>query len=165
MLQTGCVAALCSQLKVVDDADEDGDRDEQVWIANGGLHLVPLSDSSADISPEDAPPLSVNEALKAVRSPAVDTLATPALQSSVFARCTPKDGAALEEQVSTLVGEASLRKVALLPSQVAKALAYDPALAALAVQAFYTRDPFALKVRIFLPCLSTPNAAADSAAL
>ncbi|KAI0076274.1 SGT1-domain-containing protein [Panus rudis PR-1116 ss-1] len=128
--------------------------ENRVWIYQSHLHLVPLS----QISPPSSRPakrkypgvrdeegideanddewISVPDAIKVVRDPLIDTLASQEVENDVWKRIRGYPGAARQHVHHTK---------AYLPVDVAKALFKNPSLVQKAVEAFYTRDALQLR--------------------
>ncbi|KAJ8084332.1 hypothetical protein PM082_003101 [Marasmius tenuissimus] len=125
--------------------------ENRVWIYNSQLHLIDLTHVSApskvhrkrriaqhsDDEDEDAEDvLVVEDALKLLRDPILDTSAPPAVRSIVWQRISQYPSAARQHVHFTK---------AYLPQDIVKALYVDPSLIQKAVEAFYTRDAIQLR--------------------
>ncbi|PCH33386.1 SGT1-domain-containing protein [Wolfiporia cocos MD-104 SS10] len=132
--------------------------ENRVWIYHSRLHLIPLShvsspsskprrrrypgaresddegDIAGDVQDEDY--ISVQDALRIVRDPLVDTLAPSQVEETVWQRISRYPAAARQHVHVTK---------AYLPVDVAKALAVDPSLVQKPVETFYTRDALQLR--------------------
>ena len=107
----------------------------RVWLLGGAVHLVPLPARAGDPLVPAAPTL--RQALTAVRSGGVDTVAPPRLQAALQPRLGAYPGRARE-----LMHRATVA----LPEPVARLLVAEPQLVAAAVEAFHYRDLDDMKV-------------------
>ncbi|TFY65920.1 hypothetical protein EVG20_g5167 [Dentipellis fragilis] len=126
--------------------------ENRVWIYKSRLHLIPLShisppssqksrrvlpggqesDNEGDPSKDDSEGfLSVQDALKLLRDPVVDMTAPSSVEKAVWQR--------ISGYPETLKQHTHTAK-AVIPVDIAKALAADPSLVQRAVETFYTRD-------------------------
>ncbi|KAJ3822271.1 SGT1 protein-domain-containing protein [Lentinula raphanica] len=126
--------------------------DNRVWIHNSRLHLIDISyisppsrkprrsenfsrgsddEDDGSFHEESEDYLAVEDALKLIRDPSVDTIADPAIEQVVWNRISGYPQAARQHIHSTM---------AYMPLDIAKALSVNPSLVQRAVEAFYTRD-------------------------
>ncbi|EMD41652.1 hypothetical protein CERSUDRAFT_90221 [Gelatoporia subvermispora B] len=132
--------------------------ENRVWIYSSHLHLIPLShvsapsskshkkrypgakdsDNEGDITNviEDDDFITVEDAVKLVRDPLVDTLAPPDVEKAVLNRISGYPTASRQHVHKTK---------AYLPVEIAKALSVNPSLVQKAVETFYTRDALQLR--------------------
>ncbi|KAK0465270.1 SGT1 protein-domain-containing protein [Desarmillaria tabescens] len=134
--------------------------ENRVWIYNSHLHLIPLSHVSPpsrkrrrrkisaskdndendyvarDEDADEDDFIDVEDALKLVRDPSVDTRASMAVENLVWDR--------ISQYPEAIRRHVHVTK-AHLPVDIAKALAVNPPLVQKAVEAFYTRDGIQLR--------------------
>jgi hypothetical protein len=110
----------------------------------GALHIVPPAISPADIGRVPTGHLTRSAALEVVRSGRCKTEASPSIALCINERIA---GYPAKTAESLHVSRA------FLPEDLARALAADPQLVGLAVEAFYMRDPIGLKVCPACYCL------------
>ncbi|KAJ2725207.1 hypothetical protein GGI07_001469 [Coemansia sp. Benny D115] len=122
----------------------------RVLIHGGRLHIVPLSTASAAKYAENEN-IELEDALHAVTSLDVVTLASTAAEKAAFARL---------EGYPSKTAQSMHRTRCKLPASVAKVLQYDPQLLAAAVEAFYSRDSSQFKA-----CQTMRNFAPEPAAM
>ncbi|KZT06347.1 uncharacterized protein LAESUDRAFT_679939 [Laetiporus sulphureus 93-53] len=132
--------------------------ENRVWIYRSRLHLIPLSYVSAPSSKprrrrypgakdsdeegdmtqidDDEDYITVQDAIKLVRDPLVDTFAPAEVEQTVWTRLSGYPTAARQH--------VHVAK-AYLPVDIAKALAVDPSLVQKPTETFYTRDAIQLR--------------------
>ncbi|KAK1232082.1 hypothetical protein PQX77_004800 [Marasmius sp. AFHP31] len=125
--------------------------ENRVWIYNSQLHLIDLTHVSApskvhrkrrvvqdsdDEDKDSEDDLVVEDALKLLRDPIIDTSAPSAVRNIVWQRISQYPSAARQHVHFTK---------AYLPQDIVKALHVDPSLIQKAVEAFYTRDAIQLR--------------------
>ncbi|KAJ6627283.1 SGT1-domain-containing protein [Mycena sp. CBHHK59/15] len=129
--------------------------ENRVWIYGSQLHLIPIShvsppprqrqrrklpgkndsdDEGGDDKSEDF--IATEDALRLLRDNSVDTLASPAVQLTVWQRIAGYPTAARNHVHTTR---------AYLPLDIARALAGNPSLVQKPVETFYTRDAIQLR--------------------
>ncbi|KAK3906264.1 SGT1 protein-domain-containing protein [Staphylotrichum tortipilum] len=117
--------------------ENDGNR---VWIHDGKLLLIPVSSASSPASNGMAPPskpLSLPDAISAIRSSPLSSLVhSPLIEAEVFYRL---------EKYPAHITASSHRALATIPRKLAYILHARPRSVAPATEAFYLRDPRALK--------------------
>ncbi|KAJ3024050.1 hypothetical protein HKX48_007981, partial [Thoreauomyces humboldtii] len=109
----------------------------RVFLYAGTLHLIPLPTTPAHIPLFPSGQLLLPRALDLIRSPMAPTAAPAAILAPITARLSSLPSAALSTTRH--------RALAHIPRSLARILRYDPQLISPAVEAFYTRDPIALK--------------------
>ncbi|KAL4243144.1 Ecd family protein [Abortiporus biennis] len=132
--------------------------ENRVWIYNSRLHMIPLTHvSSVSSKPtrrqysqtldsddeglsepdeENEAFLSIQDAIRIVRDPTIDTLAPPEVEHAVNQRIRGYPAAAAQHIHNTN---------AYLPVDIAKALSINPYLVQKAIETFYTRDALQLR--------------------
>ncbi|KAJ7770808.1 SGT1 protein-domain-containing protein [Mycena maculata] len=128
--------------------------ENRVWIYSSQLHIIPLSHVSppsrkhprrklpgkadSDDEGEDDQEyfLAIEDALKLLRDESVETVASTAVQNSVWGRINAYPTAARNHVHATK---------AYLPHDIARALASDPTLIQKPIETFYTRDVIQLR--------------------
>ncbi|KAJ7456639.1 SGT1 protein-domain-containing protein [Mycena latifolia] len=128
--------------------------ENRVWIYSSQLHIIPLShvsppsrkrerrklpgkadsDDEGDDDPEDF--IAVEDALKILRDESVNTLASAAIQTAVWARINGYPAAAKNHVHATK---------AYIPLDIARALTSNLSLIQKPVETFYTRDAIQLR--------------------
>ncbi|KAJ7169523.1 SGT1 protein-domain-containing protein [Mycena filopes] len=129
--------------------------ENRVWIYGSQLHIIPLShvsppsrkrqrrklpgknDSDDEGENDDENDfIAVEDSLKILRDPSVDTVASAAVQIAVWARTNGYPAAARNHVHAAKV---------YIPLDIARALASDPSLVQKPVETFYTRDAIQLR--------------------
>ncbi|KAJ4476672.1 SGT1 protein-domain-containing protein [Lentinula aciculospora] len=132
--------------------------ENRVWILNSRLHLVDIShlsppsrkprrrqrisgesfgDDGDDLMEEQLEDyLAVEDALKLIKNPNIDTFAPPAVERIISNRISGYPDAARQHVHATK---------AYMPLDIAKALSVNPSLVQKATEAFYTRDGVQLR--------------------
>ncbi|CAG8645807.1 6545_t:CDS:10, partial [Dentiscutata heterogama] len=110
--------------------------ENRVFIYQDQLHIIPLPKTSTEIAHIPTGKLSVEKAIQLVRNDAVDTKADNKVQQAVFSKTL-----GYPEKINQNFHYARCN----IPRAIAHVLYHDPQLVAPAVEAFYTRDPIALK--------------------
>lgn len=114
----------------------------RVFIKQGNVHIIPLPSSPADIIQiPGGNKLEKKKAIEVVRQSSVNTVADDAVQQTIQSRIEEYPKAAQQE-----IHRARCK----LPKRAAYVLLKEPQLLALAVEAFYLRDPIALKACAFM---------------
>ncbi|KAJ7596676.1 SGT1 protein-domain-containing protein [Mycena floridula] len=132
--------------------------ENRVWIYQSHVHLIPLlhastpsrarrrrvipggrrdeDEDNATIDHDDESYIAVDDALRIVRDPALDTLSPSQTEALIWRRISGYPEAAKQHVHHTN---------AYIPRDIAKALSSEPALIQKAVEAFYTRDAIQLR--------------------
>ncbi|KAF0492700.1 SGT1-domain-containing protein [Gigaspora margarita] len=110
--------------------------ENRVFIYQDQLHIIPLPKTLTEIAHIPTGRLSVEKAVQLVRNDVVDTKADSKVQQTVFSRTL-----GYPEKVNQNFHSARC----YIPKAIAHVLYHNPQLVAPAVEAFYTRDPIALK--------------------
>lgn len=110
--------------------------DFRLWLNNGKLLIIPLEKPSEQVIEAKPEPLTLNEALKVIENQTSKLLHLPAVQAEAFYRLQK-----YPKQVSDSLHHALLT----IPRKLAYVLHEDPAYISAAVEAFYLRDPIALR--------------------
>ncbi|KAJ3041051.1 hypothetical protein HDV00_009951 [Rhizophlyctis rosea] len=122
----------------------------RVFLHKGRLHIIPIPKSPAEITIYPAGQLELDRALQLVRS-ATSTEAPKAVEDAITRRLAEYPAKAYQN---------SHRAKCYIPRQVAHALFQEPQLVSHAVEAFYTRDPIAMracyKMETFPPSTNVP---------
>ncbi|PQE32445.1 regulatory factor sgt1 protein [Rutstroemia sp. NJR-2017a WRK4] len=122
--------------EIADNRDSD---DSQVWIHNNALHIIPLgavTDSSTKPTGPVSRPLTLEEAHKTITSSPKTLIHSPLIEEEAFYRLRNYPA-----QISASLHHACIT----IPRKLAYILHARPAAIAPAVEAFYLRDPIALK--------------------
>ncbi|KAI8328393.1 SGT1 protein-domain-containing protein [Choanephora cucurbitarum] len=107
----------------------------RVYLYRGQVHIIPLPTSPADIMQLNTGRLRRERAIDQVRTQP-STLASHGIQQAIADRTDPYPLAARQEHHRSRI---------LLPSKAAFALLSQPQLITYAIEAFYLRDPIAMK--------------------
>ncbi|KAJ3287042.1 hypothetical protein HK104_008781 [Borealophlyctis nickersoniae] len=122
----------------------------RVFLSNGKLHIIPVPASPAEITKYPAGEVSLQRAVEIVSGP-VPTEAPQAVSDAVFPKIL---------QFPEKAQQNIHRTKCIVPRLVAHLLHHDPQLVAPAVEAFYTRDPIAMrtcnKMQKFHPSTQIP---------
>ncbi|KAG9236058.1 SGT1 protein-domain-containing protein, partial [Amylocarpus encephaloides] len=112
--------------------------DNRVWIHNNNLHIIPLRASSTPDAKTNpiSRPLSLDEAYKTITTNASILIHSPLIEAEAFYRLH-----SYPNQISSSLHHA----IIVIPRKLAYALHDRPASIAPATEAFYLRDPIALK--------------------
>ncbi|RIB04967.1 SGT1 protein [Gigaspora rosea] len=110
--------------------------ENRVFIYQDQLHIIPLPKTPTEIAHIPTGRLSVEKAVQLVRNDVVDTKADSKVQQTVFSRTL-----GYPEKINQNFHSAQC----YIPRAIAHVLYHNPQLVAPAVEAFYTRDPIALK--------------------
>lgn len=115
--------------------------DNRVWIHRGELHIIPLQrNAGSGASGPTTPGLSGNvdlaQALQFLQQTPHSTLHSPMIEEEAFHRLRDHPAAISKSQHSALLS---------VPRRLAYLLHRNPAYVAPAVEAFYLRDPIAVK--------------------
>ncbi|CAG8439028.1 13218_t:CDS:10 [Acaulospora colombiana] len=113
--------------------------ENRIFIYRNELHIIPLSESSNDESQIPEGTLTLERAIQLVRNDNVNTRADDKIQTAVFAKIRE-----YPDKIKQNLHHARCH----IPRKIAHLLYHDPQLVSSAVEAFYTRDPIALKVCI-----------------
>ncbi|PQE13323.1 regulatory factor sgt1 protein [Rutstroemia sp. NJR-2017a BVV2] len=122
--------------EIADNRDSD---DSQVWIHNNALHIIPLdavTDSSTIPTGPVSRPLTLEEAHKTITSSPETLIHSPLIEEEAFYRLRNYPA-----QISASLHHACIT----IPRKLAYILHTRPTAIAPAVEAFYLRDPIALK--------------------
>ncbi|KAK3642055.1 hypothetical protein LTR56_010926 [Elasticomyces elasticus] len=104
--------------------------ENRVWINDGRLRIIPLSDSDSSRN------LSLQEALEFFRGSRDKMIKSPEIENEAFYRLKGYPDAIKESLHHSLV---------TIPRRLAYLLHHNPAYISAAVEAFYLRDPISLK--------------------
>ena len=110
--------------------------DFRVWLNNGKLLIIPLEKLGNSINEAEPKSLTSNEALYIVENQTSKLLHDPAVEAEAFHRLQK-----YPKQISDSLHHAML----MIPRNLAYILHEDPAYISAAVEAFYIRDPIALR--------------------
>ncbi|KEQ75884.1 SGT1-domain-containing protein [Aureobasidium namibiae CBS 147.97] len=115
--------------------------DNRVWIHRGQLHIIPLQrNAGGGASGPTTPGLSGNvdmaQALRFLQQTPHSTLHSPMIEEEAFHRLRDHPAAISKSQHSALL---------LVPRRLAYLLHRNPAYVAPAIEAFYLRDPIAVR--------------------
>jgi hypothetical protein len=115
--------------------------DNRVWIHRGQLHIIPLQrNAGGGASGPTTPGLSGNvdmaQALQFLQQTSNSTLHSPMIEEEAFHRLRDHPAAISKSQHSALLS---------IPRRLAYLLHRNPAYVAPAIEAFYLRDPIAVK--------------------
>lgn len=110
--------------------------DFRVWLNNGKLLIVPLEKPGEQVVEAKPAPLTLNESLKVIESQASKLIHLPAVEAEAFYRLEK-----YPKQVSDSLHHALLT----IPRRLAYVLHEDATYISAAVEAFYLRDPIALR--------------------
>ncbi|TPX55096.1 hypothetical protein PhCBS80983_g05595 [Powellomyces hirtus] len=109
--------------------------ENRVFLHGGVLHMIPIPRTPAEIPLYPSGKVSLQRALAVVRGPA-PTEAPSEIQKVILERLAGYPGAAAKNMHNAKC---------YIPHKIAHILHHEPALVAPAVEAFYTRDPIAMK--------------------
>ena len=109
----------------------------RLFIADGRLHIVRPPQSPKEVGLYPSGKLSLEDALKHVRNPDLDTFASAEIEAVIAVRVAGYPGK---------IGENTHRSRCFLPRKVAEILAREPRLVAPAVEAFYSWDPMSMRI-------------------
>ncbi|KAK5697733.1 hypothetical protein LTR17_023850 [Elasticomyces elasticus] len=104
--------------------------ENRVWINDGRLRIIPLSDS------DSARNLSLQEALDFIRTSPEKMIKSPEIEQEAFFRL---------KDYPTAIADSLHHSLVSLPRKLAYLLHHNPAYISAAVEAFYLRDPVSLK--------------------
>ncbi len=110
--------------------------DFRVWLNNGKLLIVPLEKPGGQVVEAKPESLSLNEALKIIENQTSKLLHLPAVEAEAFYRLQKYPKQVLDSLHHTLL---------TLPRKLAYVLHEDATYISAAVEAFYLRDPIALR--------------------
>ncbi|KAM0798630.1 putative regulatory factor Sgt1 [Usnea florida] len=110
--------------------------DFRVWLNNGKLLIIPLENRGNSIDEAEPKSLTSNEALDIVEHQTIKLLHDPAVEAEAFHRLQK-----YPKQILDSLHHAML----IIPRNLAYILHEDPAYISAAVEAFYIRDPIALR--------------------
>lgn len=110
--------------------------DFRVWLNNGKLLIVPLEKPGEQIIEAKPGPLTLNEALKVIENQTYKPLHLPAVEAEAFYRLQRYPNQVLDSLHHALL---------TIPRKLAYILHEDAAYISAAVEAFYLRDPIALR--------------------
>lgn len=115
--------------------------DNRVWIHRGQLHIIPLqrdagSGASGPVTPGISGSIDTAQALLFLQQTPHSTMHSPMIQEEAFHRLRDYPAAISKSQHSALLS---------VPRRLAYLLHRNPAYIAPAIEAFYLRDPIAVK--------------------
>lgn len=115
--------------------------DNRVWIHRGELHIIPLqrnagSGASGPITPGLSGNVDLAQALQFLKQTPHSTLHSPMIEEEAFHRLRDHPAAISKSQHRALLS---------VPRRLAYLLRRDPAYVAPAIEAFYLRDPIAVR--------------------
>ncbi|KAI5204781.1 SGT1-domain-containing protein [Aureobasidium subglaciale] len=115
--------------------------DNRVWIHGGQLHIIPLqrnagSGASGPVTPGLSGNVEISQALQFLQQTPHSTLHSPMIEEEAFHRLRDYPAAIAKSQHSALLS---------VPRRLAYLLHRNPAYVAPAIEAFYLRDPIAVR--------------------
>ncbi|ORX92838.1 SGT1-domain-containing protein [Basidiobolus meristosporus CBS 931.73] len=108
----------------------------RVYIYNGALHIIPIPKTPADFGIFPAGQISVQKGIEIIRKNSRSTIQNNGIQNTIQHRL-----AGYPEKAREQIHRAKVS----IPRRIAHILKSNPQLVAPAVEAFYTRDPIAMK--------------------
>ena len=110
--------------------------DFRVWLNNGKLLIIPLEKLGESVGEAKPKSLTLNEALNIVENQTSKLLHIPAVEAEAFHRL---------QKYPKQIPDSLHHSLLIIPRNLAYVLHEDPAYISAAVEAFYIRDPIALR--------------------